>query len=187
MLLENIVIGSSIEAAVYAFVKDYYLIPSQAPPPIFYEKIDFNFLGNSRKDYCWSRVIQMLALSGKLLSCEGRPSIKIQENIIKIIEDFRVQQHSFEKCYIFDSTGVEVENEIKEAKPNTFIVYDDFELSSLGEKYKYIEPGTFQDNFAKKITYYTSSRVDGAQFVTDCVVESLLSCLLYTSPSPRDS
>ena len=53
-------------------------------------------------------------------------------------------------------------------------VIDDFELSNLGGKFSYLQPKIAKESFAGQIHYYTSLRVDGANYVTDCAVESVL-------------
>ena len=54
------------------------------------------------------------------------------------------------------------------------LVLDDFELSQLGKDGKSISDLREDTRFSKKITFYTSDRVDGASYITDCVVESIL-------------
>ena len=81
-------------------------------------------------------------------------------------------QYSFNKLYVFDPTGVSLENKILEAKKKTFTVFDDFELSVLGPKKYELKPITNGDLPLKEMHFYCSERVDGADFITDCVVES---------------
>ena len=58
--------------------------------------------------------------------------------------------------------------------PSKYKVYDDYEISILGGKHTYLEPKISDDELAREIHYYNSGRVDGANYVTDCVTESIL-------------
>ena len=163
MLLKNIVIGSTTQSAKFALSNGHYFISTREDLQPFY--------GNISE---WSRVVLELAFNGKLLSYDEPPRIRIDENEIKITSDSSVFKYEFERCYILDPTWVQHENEIIKTNPKTFLVLDDFELSQLGEKRAEIPNLTSDSDFASRITFYTSDRVDGASWITDCVVESIL-------------
>ena len=122
----------------------------------------------------WSRAVLELGFSGQLLSYDECPKVRIEEDSIKISSDSRLYKYFFENCYVFDPTRVSHDNELLEAKNKTFLVLDDFELSQLGKNGKSIPDSHDNTRFSKKITFYTSDRVDGASYITDCVVESVL-------------
>ena len=63
---------------------------------------------------------------------------------------------------------------ILEFNESTFLVLDDFEISTLGGKYKELASLYQNDNLASRMVFYTSNRVPGANFITDCIVESIL-------------
>ena len=174
MLLGKITIGSSIESLVYAFLNDTYYLPTSQIGPLFYEKINYKFLKSDRADFTWSRLHLFLSLSGKLLNYEKISNIKVTENLLKIASDQGTYKYSFNTCYIFEPTGIQLDNEIKKEITTIYDVYDDFEISNLGGKHKYLEPKISEDSLAKQIHYYVSDRVDGADYVTDCVVQSCL-------------
>ena len=174
MLLERIVIGSNVESLLYAFLYDSYHLPNTSHLPIFYEKIEQNLLGSERTDYTWSRLQTILALSGRLLNYENVRNIKIQGQEIKIATDSSFFKYEFEECIIFDTTDVNLENTLVEQKEDKYHVYDDFELSRLGSKHKYLPPKNTKHILAPKIMFYISNRVDGANYVTDSVAESIL-------------
>lgn len=163
MLLKTVVIGSTVESADFALINDYYFINVREYLQPFYENISD-----------WSRVILELGFSGKLLSYEECPRIRIQDNDVKISSDSKVYKYTFNTCYVLDPTRVNHENEILEPKDKAFLVLDDFELSQLGKVGSSI-PGFSEDSdFCRKMFFYISNRVDGANYITDCVVESLL-------------
>lgn len=174
MLLKNVTIGSTTESLLYAYLNDNYFLPTLSFGPIFYDKVPIPFLAHSREDITWSRLQLVMALSGKLLNYENIANIKIQGSEIKISTSDGLFKYKFEKCKIFDPTGISLENEIKEKIESVYKVYDDFELSNLGGKHKFLKAKMSSEKLARKIHYYTSDRVDGANYVTDCVAESLL-------------
>ena len=116
----------------------------------------------------------MLSLQGKLLNYSNINLIKIRGEKIKISSELGITEHTFGTCEIFDPTRLDLENRIVHPHPEIYIVYDDFELANLGGKHIELESKKSQSKFAKEIHYYNSSRVDGAQYITDCVVESRL-------------
>ena len=174
MLLKNITVGSSLSSILYAYLNDNYFIPTLKFGPLFYKTISPKILASEHQDFTWSRLQTIMSLTGKLLNYEGLRNIRIRKNKIKISSQEGLFEYQFGLCNIFDPTNVELENNILQKVPHLFHVFDDFELSSLGAKHRFLEPKVSNEKFAKEIHYYTSSRVDGANYVTDCVVESLL-------------
>ena len=173
MLLKNLVIGSDLTSIVYAFINDYHYLVNNSIGPLFFEQ-GFALLGKKRLDYTWSRLQILLSLQGKLLNYDKNKIIRLREREIKISQSGSTFKYEFEKCEIFDPTGLIFENMASSPTATFYEVYDDFELSCLGKKHKFIEPKLSNEQFAKEIHYYTSSRVDGANYVTDCVVKSRL-------------
>lgn len=163
MLLENVVVGSTVKAANFALSKNYYFINVREYMQPFYTDIK-----------SWSRSILDLGLSGKLLSYDQCPNIKIQDNVLKISSDNKVYRYMFETCYVLDPTRVQHENEVLQTQNKTFLVLDDLEVSQIGKGTKKIKSLSKPRHFARKIIFYTSDRVDGANYITDCVVESIL-------------
>jgi len=170
--LERLVIGSCVESALYAVASDSYYLPStQASSlPIFYEKLE-----TVRKDFVWSRLQIILSLSGRLLNYENLKTVRVSEGTLKVASELGVFSYGFGVCEVFDTTGLQIENKIVKQVPPEYHVYDDFELSSLGGKHKYLQPHTSSLPLAGQIHYYTSNRVDGADYITDCVAKSTLS------------
>tara|TARA_B100000927_G_scaffold187432_2_gene150919 strand:+ start:57 stop:845 length:789 start_codon:yes stop_codon:yes gene_type:complete len=175
MFLREIVVGNCIESIIYAFNRECYYLATNNQLPVFYEKMQMRVLGSSRQDYTWCRFLLMLALQGKVLSSGQRGTIKITEDKISLINEGTRIDYSFNTCYIFDPTGLSLENEIIETKDESYKVFDDFEISRLGSKHRSLPAKSSTDTLASQIHYYISDRVDGANYITDCLVESRLS------------
>ena len=117
----------------------------------------------------------IMGLSGKLLNYEDLNNIKIYEDTIKFsFGNSQISKYNFGSCEIFDTTGIDLENSVVRHIPSKYRVYDDYEISVLGGKHPYLEPKISDDELAREIHYYNSGRVDGANYVTDCVTESIL-------------
>ena len=116
-----------------------------------------------------------MALQGKIITSKPPENIRILENQIKISSSGKISKYEFSKCEIFNTTNLDLENKIIKNSPPVYTVYDDFELANLGGKHKYLKSKKTKDKMAREIHYYISDRVDGANYVTDCVVESRLS------------
>ena len=59
---------------------------------------------------------------------------------MKISSDDGLFKYDFGVCNIFDPTGIQLDNEVLQEKPSIYRVYDDFEISVLGGKHRYLEP-----------------------------------------------
>ncbi len=164
MLLDKVVIGSTAEAAYYALVNDCFFIPNRDHPLLFYKE---------NRD-TWPKLNLMIGLLSKLLSFENLQAIRLDHNQLKISAQNMTYKYEFDQCYIFNSTGVQLDNNIINAHPRTFLVLDDFELSNLGPQRSEIASIVGEQGFAREVHFYCSSRVDGATYITDCVVESEL-------------
>lgn len=164
MLLDNVVIGSSLEAAYYAIINNCFFIPTRKSPPLFYRE----------NTQTWPKLNTMIGLLSKLITFEETETIRLVDNELRISAQNVTYKYKFEQCFVFDATGIQLENEIAQSKPATFLVLDDFELSNMGEHRFEIEPVSGEQGFVREIHFYSSDRVDGASYITDCVVESEL-------------
>ncbi len=187
MLLTGVVIGSTVEAAYYALVNDHHFIPTRKIPPMFYEILTTPILGTPSTPEAWSKLNLMLGLLSKKIATSEAQTIRIDEDVVKITVGITTFKYTFENIFIFDPTGVSFENEIKLAKEKTYLVLDDFELSVLGPKRKALESIVRSLGFCKELHFYCSDRVDGADFITDCVVESELTLQELSSFDYSDS
>ncbi len=164
MLLDKVVIGSNLEAVYYAIINNCYFVPNRVCAPMFYKE----------NTQTWPKLNFMLGLLSKLISYENTDTIRIVDSQLRISAENMTYKYNFNECFVFDPTGVQLDNEIRQSRPITFLVLDDFELSNMGERKFEIEPVSGREGFAREMHFYSSDRVDGATYITDCVVESEL-------------
>lgn len=173
MFLEKIVIGSTVEAAFFSFVNDAIFINTRLDPPMFYNQLSVPIFGTTSQIQVWSKINLMLSFLGKHIRATEETSLKVKGSAIFLTDGLFKKTYNFDKCFIFDPTRIDLENEVLKAKEK-FFVLDDLELSNLGKKYLDIQPKNSNDAFVKKINFYSSDRVLGSNYITDCVVESFL-------------
>jgi hypothetical protein len=174
MLLKGVVIGSTVESAYYALVNDHHFIPTRKTPPLFYRKISIPILGTDSDSEVWSKLNLFLGLLSKKVCYGEFSNIRISEEEIKIITDNTSFKYSYDKAYVFDSTGITAEATIIDSNPKTYTVIDDLELSVLGPKRYHLDSISGDTGLARELHFYSSGRVDGSDYITDCVVESEL-------------
>jgi hypothetical protein len=177
MLLDKIVIGNTVESIFYAIKNDSFLIYTRKRPPLFYRELSIPILGCKREPEALSKLLLPYSLLGKVLQFENTESIRIIGNKIKIFSQNDAHEYEFETCEIFDSTGLTHENPIVTPNPPVYHVIDDFELKNLGRSVKTIPSMKQEDSFVSSLHFYTSGRVDGASFITDCVSDSHLTMM----------
>ena len=174
MLLKRVVVGSTIEAAIYALLEDAVFLNTRLDPPMFYRELPFSILGSTSEPELWTKICLKLSFLGQRLDITEVGSIRIRENTITIIDDLLKSTYSFEECVVFDATRVDLEAKIQKARQPLYLVLDDLELSCLGKKVFEMPEVRNSDDFVSRINFYSSDRIDGAKHITDCVVESYL-------------
>tara|TARA_Y100000592_G_scaffold99255_1_gene174633 strand:+ start:4805 stop:5581 length:777 start_codon:yes stop_codon:yes gene_type:complete len=174
MFVKDIVVGSSVESALYALLTESLFINTRLDPPMFYRHMEFPILGTSTEPEAWSKLCLMLSFLGKKIDAHDR-KVSIQENNIKIRAGLLLENISFDSCFVFDTTFLDLENEIHTARASQFLVLDDFELSYLGGPEHIENIVNLHDNFIRKLFFYSSDRISGFHGISDCVAESLLS------------
>ena len=142
---------------------------------MFYRSLPVPVLNCQTESQAWPRLVLFMSLMGRFLSRDTDTTIKVRNNKVFFISNSSTEEIVFENCTIFDTTGIQADAQVHEARPSKFLVLDDLELSCLGGKHSSL-PGIDKatDGFARRVEFYSSPRVDGANYITDCVVESLL-------------
>ena len=174
MFVDSVVVGNTVESMFYALKVDAYHLTTPRPPLLFYRQLDIPIFGSSTEPAAWSKLSMMLGLCGKLINFEEAQSVKVSDNTLKVNHSLGLFKLNFGKCEIFSSSGVLHENNTSEVREKTFLVLDDFELKNLGKSTTVIAPKIDKSDFTGQIHFYTSDRVDGAHYVTDCVAQSIL-------------
>jgi len=185
MLLGEIVIGSSVEAAYYAFANGHVFVDTRRSPALFCKKMSEPVLGERFESPAWQKINTKLGLSSKRLTVSETDTLKIRDNEMRITRGAEVFEYVFSRAMIFDTTWVNMDNNILETREDCFLTIDDFELSTLGPKRYEIDSLIQDSDFAKELHFYSSNRVDGSKYITDCVLiseltQSQLSCFDYS-------
>ena len=174
MLLDKIVLGSNIESLLYAFLNDCFFISTRKSPLLFYRGLSLSLFGKKSEIEVWPKLLFTHSLLGKNINSESFDRISIRDSEISISFGNHIKKYCFEKCFIFDPTNIDHECNLSSTKQDTYLVLDDFEVSRLGGMPKELPPFESYTDPIRKINFYTSDRILGAKYVTDCVVESLL-------------
>ena len=174
MFLNEVVIGSSVQSMLYAFFTDRYHILNPSFLPLFYERLDMNIFGTKNTKEIWTRLKLMNSFLVKELGGVNLRQIRIEDKKIRMTYVRSVVEHEFDKCFVFNTENLLVENEIAHPAETEFKVVDDFEVNNLGKQALTVEIINRRTPFINKVNFYTSGRIDGAKYVTDCVSESTL-------------
>jgi hypothetical protein len=175
VLLKGVVIGYSLESALFALLNGHYHIQSYGLCPLFFEECeDFSLFGTKNRKQIWQRIKLYLGFLSKGLDYPDLKQIRIQDNTIKIFDDNMLATYEFEKCYVFETLNVSHENDVKVPKQETYKVIDDFTIARLGRSVTNIDPISTGDDLLSKAYFYNSLRVDGAKHVTDAITVSYL-------------
>ena len=173
MLLGDVVIGHSLEAALFALYNNYYYICSSQFQPLFFEECaEFSLFGTKNKKQIHQQIKNLLGLMSMNIEYENIQQIRIQENVIKIFDTNLLANFKFERCHIVDKAKISHENNIVKTQPETYTVIDDFKIFKIGKEVKKIAPYYTSDELISEAHFYNSMRIDGAKYITDAVTVS---------------
>ncbi len=189
---ENIVIGSSLSALIFAYVNDYpvfftepdtpfrfdFLSPKHTPIGIPCEaktllSFDDEMEVGTRKQVLWDRLYFLLSLRGLTPLSNLCKTIRCNEESIVCSNDYsKIFEASFDKCYYFgdpNASGFVRKNKLDE---HSYICYDYIAFNSGGKhEVDFIHTN---DDFVSEIWFYSSDRIDGNTPVRDaCAVSKL--------------
>ena len=174
MFIGKIVLGSTVESAYYALVNDCVFVDTRLCPALFYKKTPVRILGHDRESIVWKKINTLLGLMSRRIHISNLDRVKIQEDRMRVVQGTSVFDYTFSKAVVFDATRLSIENEICVPNQKSYLVIDDFELSSLGPKRYELEELSQDTDFARELHFYSSNRVDGAKYITDCLLISEL-------------
>jgi len=191
---DNIVVGSSFEAVLYAFVNNYPIIYSNYDIPFRFDYIDHNvdlsylkivntpsliktasddIVVGIPKVLLWERMLFLLSLDSKApLSNLCNSLRRTNSKIICSNEYSKIAEINFNNCYYFyDDNSSGFVNE-KTLASDKYICYDWVAINRGGKQE--IDLIETNDNFTKEMWFYPSDRIDGRTAIKDVCVVSLL-------------
>ena len=191
---DNIVVGSSFDAVLYAFVHSYPIVYTDYDMPFRFDYLDHNVdlsslkLNNSAtvvktvdddvivglpKSLLWERMLFLLSLDSKAPLSNLCTSLRaINNKIICSNEYSKIAEISFKTChYFYDSNAFGFVQE-KTLASDKYVCYDWIAINKGGKQN--IDLIETNDNFTKEMWFYPSDRIDGRTLIKDVCVVSLL-------------
>ena len=195
MKFENIVIGSSLSALLFAIKNDYPLFFAEKRRPFRFDylepetNLDFlkipvwptkslTTLGKEKsigipKELLWERLLFLMSLKGNVPLSNLCHSIRYDgERVVCSNEYSKIMEFEFQKCYYY---GDERSLGFVKEKPlalEEFLCYDYIAFNKGGKHLTdYIKT---EDEWVSEIWFYPSDRIDGNTLVKDACVLSHL-------------
>tara|TARA_R110000824_G_scaffold296996_1_gene485242 strand:- start:1417 stop:2247 length:831 start_codon:yes stop_codon:yes gene_type:complete len=163
---KNIVVGGDVASFLYAFKNDYYVAFTKPWKPFFFEKFDTGDL----KEKVWTFLYFQMMYRGKILGVEPNQTIRVEENILKIItEGNSLLNYKFEDLICFNPemlSGISV----IEKKNRRHRVVDKIKLSARQHGQKYHLVG---DDFVKELHFDNNGRQKFIHVVSEIVEKKL--------------
>ena len=189
---DDVVIGSSLSALIFAYINDYpvlftdvdvpfrfdYLSPNHTPIGVPCEArtlLSFNdeMEVGTRKQILWDRLFFLLSLKGLIPLSNLCKTVRYDgKSIVCSNEYSKIFEASFVNCHYFgdsNAAGFVRKNKLDE---HSYICYDYIAFNSGGKHeidYIYTD-----DDFISEVWFYSSDRIDGNTPVRDaCAVSKL--------------
>jgi len=192
---ENIVIGSSLKAVLYAYAHNYPIFFSEQRRPFrfdcFEPEVDLSALKipneteslttfegvkllGARKELLWERLLFLLSLDGKVPLSTLCQSMRYDGNTMVCANEYsKIAEIAFNECHYFGDDHCHGFAKDKELTNDEYICYDYIAFNKGGKhEIDYIKT---EDDFVSEIWFYPSERIDGATAVKDACAVSLLS------------
>jgi len=190
---DTIVVGSSLEAVVFAFNNDYPIFFTRPERPFRFDYLDpavdlsclkipleektlTTFEGGKpigiAKEALWERLLFLLSLNGAAPLANFCTSMRWDGSLLSCSSEYnRVLNISFNMCYFFGDKGCQKLVDYKKVE-NNFLVYDWIAFNSGGKHD--VDFMQTEDTFVSKIWFYPSDRIDGNTVIKDACAVSLL-------------
>ena len=191
---DNIVVGSSFDAVLFAFIHNYPIIYSDYDIPFRFDYLDHgidlscmkldnktsvikttndNVIVGISKTLLWERMLFLLSLDSKAPLSNLCNSLRRVDNKIVCSNEYsKIAEFEFETCYYFnDNHATGFVNE-KTLASDKYICYDWIAINRGGKQE--IDLIETNDNFTKEMWFYPSDRIDGRTLIKDVCVVSLL-------------
>ena len=189
---QNIVIGSRLNAVIYAYLNNYTLLLNKYEPPLPFELFPHNTdlsafgvdkaeidlvtpegikkFGNPKSEL-WKRLCYSLSLSGLMPLSNNASSMRVEGDLLKVyVSNTKMIKLKFSQLNIFD--GDNIEGLIDYSDDTLYQVIDWIDVrSGMVHKYDRIETTS---SFVNCIHFYPSERIEGNHDKKDLVAVSYL-------------
>lgn len=191
---DKIVIGSSLEALMFAFNNKYPVIFAEERRPFRFDyldpELDLSCLGigkqsntltsregnkvvGIKKETLWEHLLFLMSINGQVPLSNLANSLRHTGDTIKCANEYKkIAEISFNECIYFgDSTATGFVHR-KDLDNKKYICYDSISFH-IGGKHEldYIET---KDNFVGEAWFYSSDRIDGNTPIKDAIAVSFL-------------
>ena len=194
---DQVVIGGTIEAVFYAYVRDLPLISCAHKMPSHFDFLDHQYdlndfgfdnkelllktpageekFGSLKRNF-YEHLMFFLSLAGNVPLSNKAQSIRIgQENTLRVsTPNSRFAKFKFDELIIFDDVGVHgIPNEMTSQGEEKYKILDWMNIASgMRQEIDYIK---LEDSFVNEIYLYPSDRIDGKHLsLKDCAIISYI-------------
>jgi len=175
---ENLVIGGSLNAIIFAYLKGYPLVTNRDVFPFRFDHFDDSVdlsklslglekihlqektLGPSKLDV-YKHLNFVLSMAGLLPLGDGFFSCRLKEdNLLKITtKNSRMIQVKFDHLFIFNDDNISgLPEPIESLDEGMYEVLDWIDITSTAHPHQYLKT---EDNFIREIFFYPTERLDG--------------------------
>ena len=191
---KEIVVGSSLKALLFAYIKELPIFFSVAQSPVFFDTLpvdlDLSFLSiknektklvgiDSNKEVgipqkaLWDKILFTLSYVGKAPLANFCDSMRYNGETLVFSNFFsKIAEVSFKTCYYFGDNNCYRLIDKKEIDKGNYLCYDWIAFNSGGKHN--IDFINTDDDFVKDIWFYPSERIDGNTKVKDACIVSYL-------------
>ena len=191
---DNVVVGSSFEAVLYAFTHNYPILYTEYDFPFRFDYLDAdldfspigleniptniktitdNLVVGMPKTLLWERMLFLLSLDSKAILSNLCTSIRrVNNKIICSNEYSKIATITFNNCHYFYDKGASGFVSEKSLASDKYICYDWIAINRGGKQE--IDLIETSDDFTKEMWFYPSDRIDGKTAVKDVCTVSLL-------------
>lgn len=191
---DNIVVGSSFDAVLFAFIHNYPIIYSDYDIPFRFDYLDHSVdlsclkMSNTAsvvktlvddvvvgapKVHLWERMLFLLSLDSKAPLSNMCKSLRRKDSKIICSNEYsKIAEINFATChYFYDQNASNFVNE-KTLASDKYICYDWIAINRGGKQE--IDLIETADDFTKEMWFYPSDRIDGRTSIKDVCAVSIL-------------
>ena len=165
----NLNIGRTLTCLLHSFKTETACILTEPTPPFKFDEYvsgyDFSFLGieDSNPHQVWDRLCFLLSMSGLLLFPNSISTARQNQDVVEIVTNNNQK-------IIIQSENI---RRFDESETGWYYIYDYFHWRS-GSRHEFDQIEDIDDNFIKKIIFYSSERANVSSAVKDLVGISFL-------------